>query len=72
MLALNMGEFCVQKQYFFHLENLLILLMLDVTNITLTGSAMVNWNRRLLIQGVTTVSWYLLVQWATVLVNLVP
>ena len=26
-----------------------------VTNITLTGSAMVNWNRRLLIQGVTTV-----------------
>ena len=27
----------------------------NVTNITLTGSAMVNWNRRLLIQGVTTV-----------------
>ena len=26
-----------------------------VTNITFTGSAMVNWNRRLLIQGVTTV-----------------
>ena len=26
-----------------------------VTNITLTGSAMVNWNRRLLIKGVTTV-----------------
>ena len=26
-----------------------------VTNITLTGSAMVNWNTRLLIQGVTTV-----------------
>ena len=26
-----------------------------VTNITLTGSAMVNWNRRLLIQEVTTV-----------------
>ena len=27
----------------------------NVTNITFTGSAMVNWNRRLLIQGVTTV-----------------
>ena len=27
----------------------------SVTNITLTGSAMVNWNRKLLIQGVTTV-----------------
>ena len=28
-----------------------------VTNITFTGSAMVNWNRRLLVQGVTTDSW---------------
>ena len=27
----------------------------NVTNITLTGSAMVNWSRSLLIQGVTTV-----------------
>ena len=31
------------------------LVLCHVTNITLTGSAMVNWNRRLLIQGVTTV-----------------
>ena len=67
-----MGQFCVLKQYFFHFENLLIFLMLDVTNITLTRFAMVNWKRRLLIQGVTTVSWHLFVQWATVLVNLVP
>ena len=29
--------------------------MLYVTNITLTGSAMVNWSRVLFIQGVTTV-----------------
>ena len=28
-----------------------------VANITLTGSAMVNWNRTHLIQGVTTVLW---------------
>ena len=28
---------------------------ISVTNITLTLSAMVNWNRRLLIKGVTTV-----------------
>ena len=28
---------------------------MSVTNITLTGSAMVNWNRRLVIQGVTIV-----------------
>ena len=33
---------------------------------------MVDWNRRLLIQGVTTVSWYLFMHWATVLVYLVP
>ena len=29
--------------------------MISVTNITLTGSAMANWSRGLLIQGVTTV-----------------
>ena len=29
---------------------------------------MVNWNRRLLVQGVTTVLWYLFIHWGTVLV----
>ena len=37
--------------------NATIYYQVNVTNITSTGSAMVNWNRRLLIQGVTTVSW---------------
>ena len=32
-----------------------ILVFVNITNITFTGSAMVNWNRRLLIHGVTTV-----------------
>ena len=44
----------------------------SVTNITLTGSAMVNWNRKLLIQGVTTVIMVSICDWATVLVYLVP
>ena len=37
----------------------------------LNDSAMVNWNRRLLIQEVTIILWYLFMYWATALVYLV-
>ena len=43
------------KSWKFHIHPSLYWKIQTVTNITFTGSAMVNWNRGLLIQGMTTV-----------------